>query len=78
MPKSKTEVTVMTNNKTIGKFNFIKAKGQQKHYCKKELMLQKNENFINKIFRQICEHVFIMHVFSAALYYIPEEPPDKL
>lgn len=68
----------MTNNTTMAGIISTKEKGQRKHYCKKEHMLQKNESFIKKDFHKICESVLLMHVLSAALYFIPEEPPDKI
>jgi Ca2+-transporting ATPase len=71
------EVTIMTNQKTIPKgLTSKEAKALQEKFGKNELIPEKKENFLIKVFHIICEPMFLLLIAAAVIYFILGEPRD--
>ena len=66
----------MTNNKTQAELASADAKRLQEQYGKNELVPQKKESFIVKVFHIICEPMFLLLIVAAVIYFILGEPRD--
>ena len=66
----------MTNNTSMAGLTSAEAKGLQEQYGKNELVPQKKENFIKKVFHIICEPMFLLLIVAAVIYFILGEPRD--
>ena len=71
------EVTVMTTQTTNPKgLTTSEAKELQEKFGKNELISQKKESFIVKVFHIICEPMFLLLLAAAIIYFILGEPRD--
>lgn len=52
------------------------AKELQEKYGKNELIPQKKESFLKKVFQIICEPMFLLLIVAAVIYFILGEPRD--
>lgn len=67
-PQSKTDLaTGLTTSE---------AKSLQEKHGKNELTTEKKESFIRKIFRIVCEPMFLLLIVAATIYFILGEPRD--
>jgi len=67
----------MTDYKTnMAGLSFAKVKELQEKYGKNELVAQKKESFMKKIFHIICEPMFLLLLIAAVIYFILGEPRD--
>ncbi len=71
------EVTFMTDyKKNLMGLNSGEVKKLQEKYGKNELVQQKNESFIRKVFHIICEPMFLLLIVAAVIYFLLGEPRD--
>ncbi len=67
----------MTDYKTNPKgLSSEEVKKLQEKYGKNELVQQKNESFIKKVFHIICEPMFLLLIVAAVIYFLLGEPGD--
>ena len=64
-----------TSEKMAG-LTSAEAKRLQQQYGKNELIPQKKENFVRKVFHIICEPMFLLLLAAAIIYFILGEPRD--
>ena len=66
----------MTNKTNMAGLSSAEAKRLLEQYGKNELVPQKNESFILKVFHIICEPMFLLLIVAAVIYFILGEPRD--
>lgn len=67
----------MTDYKTnMAGLSSVEVKELHEKYGKNELVAQKKESFIKKIFHIICEPMFLLLLIAAVIYFILGEPRD--
>lgn len=54
----------------------VEARKRQEQYGKNELISEKKENFLLKVFHIICEPMFLLLIVAAVIYFILGEPRD--
>ncbi|WP_331654648.1 HAD-IC family P-type ATPase [Anaerosporobacter sp.] len=62
--------------KNLMGLNSGEVKKLQEKYGKNELVQQKNESFIRKVFHIICEPMFLLLIVAAVIYFLLGEPRD--
>ena len=63
-------------NSTAAGLSSAEAIRLQQQYGRNELIPQKKEGFINKVFHIICEPMFLLLIAAAVIYFILGEPRD--
>ncbi|WP_310603729.1 cation-translocating P-type ATPase [Anaerosporobacter sp.] len=67
----------MTNYKmNLKGLSSKEAKELQEKYGKNEIVQQKKENFVGKVFHIICEPMFLLLIVAAIIYFLLGEPRD--
>ncbi len=66
----------MTNSKPMAGLTSAEATRLQEQYGKNELVPQRKERFITKVFHIICEPMFLLLLVAAVIYFILGEPRD--
>ncbi len=66
----------MTNTPNHLGLSTTEAKQRQQQYGKNELIPQKKENFLSKVFHILCEPMFLLLIVAAVIYFILGEPRD--
>jgi len=66
----------MTERTELGGLSSAEARQKQQKYGKNELSQNKKDNFIIKIFRILCEPMFLLLITAAAIYFFLGEPRD--
>lgn len=63
-------------NKELQGLTSQEAKQLQEKFGKNELLVEKNESFVHKIFRVITQPMFLLLIIAAGIYFILGEPKD--
>ena len=67
----------MTNDRTkMAGLTSAEVQKLQEQYGKNELVPQKKESFVKKVFHIICEPMFLLLIVAAVIYFILGEPRD--
>ncbi|MFA9398694.1 MAG: cation-translocating P-type ATPase [Clostridiaceae bacterium] len=66
----------MTSKSSMAGLSSAKAKELQEQYGKNELVAQKKESFLKKVFHIFCEPMFLLLIVAAIIYFILGEPRD--